>query len=63
MNPKVIVNPKELKDYLYIGGGELYKRLPGGVLARCLSMNEAAKRLEEVHEKTCGFNEAISLYL
>ena len=42
--------------------GELYKKLPGGVLARCLSPGESTKRLKEVHEKSCGPSGSISLY-
>uniref|UniRef100_A0A2N9FRF5 Uncharacterized protein n=1 Tax=Fagus sylvatica TaxID=28930 RepID=A0A2N9FRF5_FAGSY len=38
------------------------ERLPGGVLARCISLEEAKERLPEVHEKTCGDGGAISLY-
>ena len=41
---------------------DLYRRLLGVVLARCISMEEAKKKLLEVHEKTSGDEEAISLY-
>uniref|UniRef100_A0A2N9F0U3 Uncharacterized protein n=1 Tax=Fagus sylvatica TaxID=28930 RepID=A0A2N9F0U3_FAGSY len=50
-----------IKDYTLISG-DLYQRLPGGVLAQCISMQEARKKLLEVHEKTCGDEGAISLY-
>ncbi|XP_075665543.1 uncharacterized protein LOC142635230 [Castanea sativa] len=33
---------------------QLYKKLPGGVLAKRLSPGEFTKRLKEVHEKSCG---------
>jgi hypothetical protein len=42
--------------------GDLYRRLPGGVLARCVSLQEAAKKLTEVHEKSCEFRDGVSLY-
>uniref|UniRef100_A0A2N9I2Z5 Uncharacterized protein n=1 Tax=Fagus sylvatica TaxID=28930 RepID=A0A2N9I2Z5_FAGSY len=37
-------------------------RLPGGVLARCISLEEAKERLPKIHETTCGDGGAISLY-
>ncbi|XP_050242357.1 uncharacterized protein LOC126691348 [Quercus robur] len=52
---------KVLKDYTLMAG-ELYKNLPGGVLARCLSPDESTKQLKEVHEKYCGSSCSISLY-
>ncbi|XP_075645407.1 uncharacterized protein LOC142616433 [Castanea sativa] len=52
---------KVLKDYALMAG-ELYKKLPGGVLARCLSPGEFAKRLKEVHEKSCGATSSVSLH-
>jgi hypothetical protein len=52
---------REIKDYTLISG-DLYRRLPRGVLARCISIEEAKERLPEVHEKTCGDGGAISLY-
>ncbi|KAK9008331.1 hypothetical protein V6N11_075229 [Hibiscus sabdariffa] len=33
-----------------------------GVLARCLGVEEAAKRLEEVHDKVCGTTKPVNLY-
>ena len=50
-----------LKDYALMVG-KLYKKLPGGVLARCLSPGESTKRLKEVHEKSCGPSGFVSLY-
>uniref|UniRef100_A0A2N9ER61 RNA-directed DNA polymerase n=1 Tax=Fagus sylvatica TaxID=28930 RepID=A0A2N9ER61_FAGSY len=61
MSPVVAADLKEIKDYTLISG-DLYRRLPGGVLARCISIEEAKERLPEVHEKTCGDGGAISLY-
>ncbi|CAL8151429.1 unnamed protein product [Prunus armeniaca] len=52
---------KDLRDYVTIFG-ELYRRLPGGVLTRCVGMAEARRRLQEVHDATCGLEPVISLY-
>ena len=52
---------KILKDYALMAG-ELYKKLPGGVLARCLSPSESTKRLKEIHENSCGPSGSVSLY-
>jgi hypothetical protein len=61
MSPEGVVDLKTLKDYVLIAG-DLYHRLPGGVLARCVSLREAAKKLIEVHEKSCEFSDEVSLY-
>lgn len=42
--------------------GELYKRLPGGILSRCVGQSEAQRRLQEMHELTCGLDQVISMY-
>lgn len=39
---------KDLKDYTLIEG-ELYRRLLGGILSRCVSKKEGKNRLEELH--------------
>ncbi|CAL2239733.1 unnamed protein product [Prunus armeniaca] len=52
---------KDLKDYVIIFG-ELYRRLPGGVLTRCVGVAEARRRLQEVHDATCSLEPVISLY-
>ena len=52
---------KELKDYTLIEG-ELYRRLPGGILSRCINEKERNIRLEELHNQACGIVEKISLY-
>ena len=39
---------KELKDYTLIEE-ELYRRLPGGILSRCINKREGKLRLEELH--------------
>ncbi len=61
MSPVVAADLREIKDYTLISG-DLYRRLLGGVLARCISIEEAKERLPEVHDKTCGDGGAISLY-
>ena len=61
MSPVVVTDLREIKDYTLISE-DLYRRLPGGVLARCINMEEAKKKLLEVHEKTCGDGRATSLY-
>ena len=52
---------KELMDYTLIEG-ELYKRLPGGILSRCINEKEGKLRLEELHSQVCRVVEKISLY-
>ena len=54
-------NIKELKDYTLIEG-ELYRRLPGGILSRCINEKEEKLKLEELHTQACGIAEKISLY-
>ena len=53
---------KELKDYTLIEG-ELYRRLLGGILSKCISEKKGKLRLEELHSQTCGVMEKISLYM
>ena len=50
ISPEGVADLKVLKDYVLIAG-DLYCRLPGGVLARCVNFQEAVKKLIEVHEK------------
>jgi ribonuclease HI len=61
MSPEGVADLKTLKDYVFIAG-DLYCRLPGGVLERCVSLREAARKLKEVHERSCEFNNRVSLY-
>ena len=61
MSPAIVADLREIKDYTLISG-DLYRRLPRGVLARCISMEKAKEKLLEVHEKTCGDRGVISLY-
>ena len=52
---------KELKDYTLIEV-ELYRRLPRGILSRCISEKEGKLKLEELQNQTYGVIEKISLY-
>ena len=61
MSPVAATDFKEIKDYTLISR-ELYRRLPKGVLARYISIQEAKRKLIEVHEKTCEGGGGISLY-
>uniref|UniRef100_A0A2N9EZ34 RNA-directed DNA polymerase n=1 Tax=Fagus sylvatica TaxID=28930 RepID=A0A2N9EZ34_FAGSY len=61
MSPEGVADLKMLKDYVLIAG-DLYRRLPGGVLARCVSLQEAARKLTEVHERCCELRDGVSLY-
>jgi hypothetical protein len=61
MSPEGVADLKTLKDYVLITG-DLYRRLLGGVLARCVSLREAARKLTEVHEKSYEFGDRVSLY-
>ena len=54
-------NTKELKDYTQIKG-ELYRRLPGGILSRCINEKEGKLKLEELYTQACEVVEKISLY-
>ncbi|CAL8137088.1 unnamed protein product [Prunus armeniaca] len=49
---------KELKDYDIIFG-ELYRRLLGGILTRCIRSAEARVKLQEVHDNTCNLEPII----
>jgi hypothetical protein len=61
VSPEGVADLKMLKDYVLITG-DLYRRLPGGVLARCVSLRETAKKLTEVHERSCEFRDRVILY-
>ena len=61
MSPEGVADLKVLKDYVLIIG-DLYRRLPGGVLARCVNLQETAKKLTEVHERFYEFRDGVSLY-
>jgi hypothetical protein len=52
---------RDFKDYTLVAG-EQYRRLPGGVLARCIGLKELKKKLIEVHERTYCFENPVPLY-
>ena len=52
---------KVLKDYVLVRG-ELYRRMLGRVLFRCVGQEEGQRKLKEVHDKTCGSCGEVSLY-
>ena len=52
---------KALKDYALVRG-ELYRRMPGGVLSKCVGRVEAQRKLKDAHDKTCGSCGEVSLY-
>nr|XP_023877748.1 uncharacterized protein LOC111990194 [Quercus suber] len=52
---------KVLKDYALVKG-ELYRKMPGRVLSRCVVQEEAQRKLKEVQDRTCGSYGEISLY-
>ena len=52
---------KELKEYALIEG-ELYRRLLGRILSKCINEKEGKLRLEKLHTQVCGIIEKISLY-
>ena len=41
---------KVLKDYTLVRG-ELYHRMLGGILSRCIGQEEAQRKLKKVHDK------------
>ena len=53
---------KVLKDYALVKR-ELYHKMPGGVLSRCVGQKKAQRKLKEVHDRTCGFCGEVNLYL
>lgn len=52
---------KELKDYTLIAG-ELYRKLPGGILSTYISEKEGKLNLQELHNQTYKVIEKVSLY-
>ena len=61
MREKDTVELKALKDYALVRG-ELYHRMPSGVLSICVGWVEAQRKLKDVHDKTCRPCEEVSLY-
>ena len=51
---------KELKDYTLIDG-KLYRRLPRGILSRCISEKEGKMKLEELHNQIFGVAKRVNL--
>jgi ribonuclease HI len=60
-NPERGAKLRDFKDYTLVAR-ELYRRLPGGVLARCISSEEAKKKLAEVYERTCCLKNPVPLH-
>ena len=56
-----VVELKMLKDYALVKE-ELYRRLPGGVLSRCVGQEEVQRKLKEIHDKTYESCREVSLY-
>ena len=52
---------KVLKDYTLVRG-ELYHRMLGGILSKCVGQEEAQRKLKEVHNKTCESYRKVNLY-
>ena len=52
---------KALKDYALVKG-ELYRRMLGGILSRCVGQEEAQRKLRGIHDRTCGFYREVNLY-
>ena len=61
MKEEDTIKLKVLRDYALVRG-ELYRRMSGGVLSRCVGQEEAQRKLKEVHDKTCGSCEKVNLY-
>ena len=61
MKEEDVAELKALKDYALVKG-ELYRRMPGGVLSRCVGRVEAQRKLKDVYDKTCGSYGEVSLY-
>ena len=61
MLPKGVADLKVLKDFI-LASGDLYRKLPRVVLARCVSFQEGTRKLEEVHEKSYEFEDGVSFY-
>ena len=49
------------KEYVLVKE-ELYRRIPGGILSRCVGQGEAQRKLKEIHDMTYGSCGEVSLY-
>ena len=49
------------KEYVLVKE-ELYRRMPGGILSRCVGQGEAQRKLKEIHDMTYGSCGEVSLY-
>ena len=56
-----MVELKIVKEYFWMKG-ELYRRMLGGILLRCVGLEEAQIKSKEVHSRTCGFYKEVSSY-
>ena len=61
MKEEDVAELKALKDYALVKG-ELYRKMLGGVLFRCVGWVEAQRKLKDVYDKTCGSCGEVSLY-
>ena len=61
MSHEGVTDLKVLKDFVRISG-DLYRRLPRGILARCVSLQEGTRKLQEVHEKSYESEGGVSFY-
>ena len=52
---------EDIKGYVLMKG-ELYCKMQGGILSRCMGREKDQRKLKEVHSRTCGFYGEISLY-
>uniref|UniRef100_A0A2N9HSJ2 Integrase catalytic domain-containing protein n=1 Tax=Fagus sylvatica TaxID=28930 RepID=A0A2N9HSJ2_FAGSY len=60
MSPEGVADLKVLKDYVLIAG-DLYRRLPGGVLARCVNPPRGSKKANRGPREVLMSKEAASL--
>ena len=49
------------KEYVLVKE-ELYRRMPGEILSRCVGQGEAQRKLKEIHDMTYGSCGEVSLY-
>ena len=52
---------KALKDFALVKG-ELYGKMPGGILSRCVGQEKAQRKFREVHDRTYGLCGQVSPY-